>query len=292
MVSDDADMLQNRPLLDRAIVISAGVVANLVLAWSSIFASMSLLGVPLYSFERGVKIEKVVDANGAAAAAGIQAGDIIVGVDGKQLLDSVDSSAQVAEYIRTSNGRDILFGIERNNSTIQVLVTPKCCTRDGSSLMGVQLNSRITMQRNHNASLLNVVRSTNNEFTRLCTQTWNGLRATVSNFEQSSKNLSGPIGVVSIGAQLAREDAAALFTFCAVISINLAVINALPLPALDGGQMVLLAVEFVRGTPVSLRIQDAINRTALLLFLAFSGVLVVGDLERLNIVAALQQLFS
>ncbi|PXF43121.1 hypothetical protein BWQ96_07155 [Gracilariopsis chorda] len=291
-VLDDENMLQNRPILDRAVVISAGVIANLILAWSAVFTSTAVIGVPTYMYAAGVRVENVVDAGGAAARAGIRAGDVIVAVNGKAVGASLESASHVAAQIRNSKGQALHLGVLREQQSVQIRVEPKCCLPDGSSVMGVQLNALAAVKRERPANVVQTVRSSNREFWRLCRQTWQGLVSTVGNFEESSKNLSGPIGVVSMGAQLARNDSWALLTFCAVISINLAVINALPLPALDGGQMVLLVVEGLKGSPVSLRVQEAINRSALLLLLAFSGALFVGDLERLHVLGAIQQLFG
>lgn len=291
-VNDDPDLLQNRPLLDRAIVISAGVVANIVLAWAALFTSVSSVGVPMYNFSPGVIIADLVDSSGAGAKAGAKPGDIILKVDGETVPQVLDSAGIVANKIRTSQGNPIVFQIDRSGQILDLKVRPKCCSPEGDSVMGVQLVPNAEVSRVRPSSPLQVIRTTNQEFSRLSYQTWKGLVAIVSNFKQSSKNLAGPIGVVSMGADLARNDTAALFTFCAVISINLALINSLPLPALDGGQMVFLIIEGLRGAPLSLRFQDAVNRTALLLFLAFSGVLFFGDLEKLKIVSAIQKLFG
>lgn len=291
-VSDDPDMLQNRPLLDRALVISAGVIANVILAWTCIFASVSSVGLPTYSFNPGVTIANVVDVNGAGAKAGVKAGDVILQVDGRDVAQSLDNASVVAEKIRTSGGRPIDFRILRDEQEFNMRIRPRCCTPEGNAAMGVQLVPNATVTRIRPPTVLKSIQTTNKEFSRLSAQTWNGLSSIVSNFQRSSQQLSGPIGVVSMGADLARNDTAALLTFCAVISINLALINSLPLPALDGGQMTFLLIEALRGAPVSLRVQDAINRTALLLFLAFSGVLFFGDLEKLNILSAINKLFG
>lgn len=291
-VNTDPDFLQNRPLRDRAIVISAGVVANILLAWTSIFASVSTVGVPEYSFNPGVVISNLVDENGAGAKAGVLSGDIIVKVDGQPVPQSVDSASEIATKIRTSKGRLLNFRIQRAGREFDLKVRPKCCSPDGDAAMGVQLVPNATVTRARPPSLLATIGTTNSEFSRLTKQTYNGLTSIFLNFRQSARQLAGPIGVVSMGADLARNDTAALLTFCAVISINLALINALPLPALDGGQMVFLIIEALRGAPLSLRFQDAVNRTALLLFLAFSGVLFFGDLEKLKILSAIQKLFG
>lgn len=290
--SDDPDLLQNRPLKDRALVISAGVVANIILAWTSLLFSVGLVGVPTYSFNPGVTIANLVDEGGAAAIAGVRKGDIIQSVDGTKIKAYAESASDVADKIRTSRGRAMLFGIEREGRLMSIRVRPKCCSADGSAAMGVQLVPNATVTRQRPSNVRKVITTTNEEFTRLSLQTWKGLTGILGNFAKSSQNLSGPIGVVSMGADLARNDTVALLTFCAVISINLALINSLPLPALDGGQMTFLLIEWIRGTPVSSKLQDAINRTAVLLFLAFSGVLFFGDLEKLNLVGAITKLFG
>lgn len=292
VLDPDPDLLQNRPLFDRAVVISAGVVANLILAWACIFTSVSTVGLPTYTFSPGVSIASIVDEQGPAARAGIRAGDTILGVDGVAVAESLDNASVVAERIRGSRGEALRLEMQRGSQRYSVQVRARCCAADGSAAMGVQLVPNAAVRRVRPEGVGRCIGTTNREVGRLGRQTWTGLVGIVSNFSRSSRNLSGPVGVVSMGADLARNDTAALLTFCAVISINLALINSLPLPALDGGQMMFLIIEGLRGEAVSLRVQDAINRTALLLFLAFSGVLFFGDLEKLNILSAISKLFG
>lgn len=278
--------------MDRALVISAGVVANIILAWACIFTSVSSVGLPTYSFNPGVTIANIVDENGAAAQAGVLQGDVLLTVDGEDVPKSLESASVIAEKIRSSRGRPIDFRVLRGDKQFDLRIRPKCCAPDGSAAMGVQLIPNASITRVRPTTVLKSIRTANRELVRLSRQTWNGLVSIVSNFQKTSQQLSGPIGVVSMGADLARNDTAALLTFCAVISINLALINSLPLPALDGGQMTFLIIEALRGAPVSQRVQEAVNRTALLLFLAFSGVLFFGDLEKLNIAGAFNKLFG
>jgi RIP metalloprotease RseP len=69
----------------------------------------------------------------------------------------------------------------------------------------------------------------------------------ISNFGQTAAQVAGPVKIVEIGASIAQSDAGNLFQFAALISINLAIINILPLPALDGGQLAFLLIEGLRG---------------------------------------------
>ena len=79
--------------------------------------------------------------------------------------------------------------------------------------------------------------------------------------------LSGPLGIVSIGGQIARAGLVEFLFFLAIISANLAVINFLPLPIVDGGLMVFLIIEKIKGSPVSLRVQVATQMIGLFLII-------------------------
>lgn len=74
-----------------------------------------------------------------------------------------------------------------------------------------------------------------------------GLTQIFTNFSKTAESVSGPVAIVAVGAEVARADISGLFQFAAIVNINLAVVNALPLPALDGGYMALLLAEALRG---------------------------------------------
>ena len=106
-----------------------------------------------------------------------------------------------------------------------------------------------------------------------------------------TESLSGPIGVVRQGADLAQQDGAlAMLQFAAVISVNLAVINSLPIPGLDGGQMAFLAVEALRGKKLKQGYTEAINATAILVLMLLSIYTVLGDLAPVG--SAIAQKFT
>jgi len=92
-----------------------------------------------------------------------------------------------------------------------------------------------------------------------------------------------------MGASLAKQGGGSLFVFTALISINLAVLNALPLPLLDGGQFVLLLLEGVRGKPLPERFQMAFMQSGFVFLVGLSAVLIVKDTSQLP---AVQQLFN
>ncbi|WP_208346623.1 site-2 protease family protein, partial [Aetokthonos hydrillicola] len=101
--------------------------------------------------------------------------------------------------------------------------------------------------------------------------------------------VAGPVKIVEIGANIAKNDAGSLFFFGALISINLAVINILPLPALDGGQLAFLLIEGLRGKPLPTRIQDGVMQTGLMLLLGLGIFLILKETTQLEWVQKLFQ---
>eukprot|EP00956_Cyclotella_meneghiniana_P043350 scaffold266059_cov86-Cyclotella_meneghiniana.AAC.2 len=94
--------------------------------------------------------------------------------------------------------------------------------------------------------------------------------------------MSGPIGVVKAGADVVKSsDFTAVVAFAAGISVNLAVINALPLPALDGGQLMFVLAEAISARKIDQRLQEGINAGALLILLVISAGTTVGDITSL-----------
>ena len=99
--------------------------------------------------------------------------------------------------------------------------------------------------------------------------------------------LAGPVAVVAKGAEVARGDPAGLFQFAAVININLAVVNVLPLPALDGGFLLLLAVEAARRERLPKEAEAAFQASGALLLTVLGMALIVRDTLQLDFVRAL-----
>ena len=95
--------------------------------------------------------------------------------------------------------------------------------------------------------------------------------------------MSGPVKIVEIGAQLSAQGISGLLLFSALISINLAVLNSLPFPLLDGGQFVLILIEGIRGKPIPEKLQLAFVQSGFVLLIGLSLVLIVRDTSQLSV---------
>ena len=132
-----------------------------------------------------------------------------------------------------------------------------------------------------------LVLTTGSQFSQMLQQTVRGYAGLLTNFRATAGQVSGPVKIVEMGAQLSQQGGSGLVLFSALISINLAVLNSLPLPLLDGWQMMMLAIQSVRGRPVSERIQMAFVQSGFLLLVGLTLVLIVRDTSQLPVVQQL-----
>jgi membrane-associated protease RseP (regulator of RpoE activity) len=274
---DDPDRLQNRPILDRAIVISAGVIANLIFAYFVFVAQFTGAGIPSgFDFQPGVMVPQVVSQDSPAAQAGIKSGDIVLAVNNQPLGASETAIKTLTETINSNADQTLAFTVQRGDRQIDLNVTPKADT-EGKARIGVQLLPNGKLQYRRPTGVFEVLTLAARSFQEMFLRTIEGFGMLITQFSQVASQVSGPVGIVAQGANLASSDLMNLFPFTAIISINLAIINILPLPALDGGQLAFLLIEGLRGKPLPNRIQEGVMQTGLVLLLGLGIVLIIRD---------------
>lgn len=277
----DPNLLRNRPILDRAIVISAGVLANLLFAFLILVTQVGVLGVPDGIDPRpGILVPQVMGTSSVAARAGLQAGDVILAVNGEPLPSSAPSVKELVQRIKTSPEQPLRFEVQRGAQSFEITVVPERSGEEGR--IGVQLapNGQFTYRRP--TGFGEVFRLASNQFEQILRQTLQGFGQLVTRFGETAGQVSGPVKIVEWGANLAASDSGSLFLFAALISVNLAVINILPLPALDGGQLLLLVFEALRGgRPLPMKVQEGFMQTGLVLLLGLGAFLIVRDTTQL-----------
>ncbi|MBE9130269.1 MULTISPECIES: RIP metalloprotease RseP [unclassified Coleofasciculus] len=289
---DDPDLLRNRPILDRAIVISAGVIANLIFAYFLLVVQVGTVGISDFNFQAGVQVPQIApESSLVAKQAGIESGDIITAVDGQTLGANQEAITTLMTAIQKSPDKPLELLIQRDEKNLSVKLTPELGS-DGKGKIGVQLAPNGEIVRKRADNLFGAFTSAAEEYERIAVLTAQGFGQLISNFSETAEQVSGPVAIVAIGADIARSDAANLFQFAALISINLAIINILPLPALDGGQLAFLAVEGIRGKPIPTEVQQNIMQTGLVLLLGLGIFLIVRDTANLVPSGWVQNLFQ
>jgi membrane-associated protease RseP (regulator of RpoE activity) len=281
---NDPNLLKNRPILDRAIVISAGVIANLIFAYVVFVTQFTSVGIPeKFDFQPGVVVPEVISQDAPAAQAGVRSGDIILAVNHKDLGASDAALKSLMDTIRTSPNVPVDLTVKRGDRQIDLSVIPKAGD-DGVARIGVQLAPNGSISRYRRPKGIGEVLSLSaDQFQNTLVRTVQGFWMLITNFSAVANQVAGPVKIVEQGAGLAAANASSLFPFTAIISINLAIINILPLPALDGGQLVFLLIEALRGKPLPNRIQENVMQTGLVLLLGLGVFLIVRDTTQLEV---------
>ena len=279
------DLLRNRPIYQRIIVISAGVIANLFLAYIILIFNVSTVGIPADP-DPGILV-LAVQPEKPAFQSGLQAGDKILKIKGEELGSGDEAVSSLVKEIQKNTTEEIQVTILRNDILKDLYITP--LNIKGKGTIGAQLQPNIKTETFKTKNSLELFNFVNKEFFSLLTKTIDGYKGLITNFSSTAQQLSGPVKIVEIGAQLSEQGGTGILLFAALISINLAVLNSLPLPLLDGGQLVFTLIEGLRGKPIPEKIQIAITQSSFLLLVGLSVVLIIRDTSQLIVI---QKLFN
>jgi regulator of sigma E protease len=230
-----------KSLGQRAAVVVAGPAANFLLA----IVVFAFLAMAVGSPDPSSRVGDVV-ADSAAEAAGIQPGDVIVSVDGA----TVTTFEDLTQAIRPRAGDTLVIGVDRDGQVLDLVATPgvRELGSETVGLLGVGA-ARITAGPAE-ALWQGVVRTY--DLTVQIIQTVGG----IITGGVSVKELGGPLSIAKWSGEVAQAGVFVLLNYIALISVNLGLINLFPIPVLDGGHLVMYAIERVRGRPPGERFQE------------------------------------
>lgn len=223
-----------------------------------------------------------VTVGSAAEKAGLQAGDRIVKVDGQP----IDTWHPFTYFVRQSPNKALELLVERNGSSLMLKVTPTAVAlKDGTEIgqVGAQLQilppdeQYLIMQQYNPFSALYEASD----------KTWQLMGLTVKMIgklvvgDVKLTNLSGPVSIAKGAGMSADSGFIYYLMFMALISVNLGIINLFPLPVLDGGHLLFLVIEKIKGGPVSERVQDFCYRIGIMALMLLMGLALFNDFSRL-----------
>jgi len=226
-----------------------------------------------------------VEPDMPAMRGGLREGDLIVSVDG----EPVWSFASFAEIVRTSEGRTLELAYARDGQVERASIAPELSMMDvGMGIeepryrVGIQANVQmlvgaVEIDRQPNP-LIALPRAVG--MTAEITHTFlRGLGKLITG-EVSSKQVAGPIGIAEITAEAFDRGWETYLSIMVLISINLGILNLLPIPILDGGQAVIFAIEGIRRTPLSLRTREIFQQVGFTVLVLLMGLALWNDLSR------------
>jgi regulator of sigma E protease len=217
-------------------------------------------------------IVEALSRDGAAAGAGLKRGDRIVAVDGH----ATPTGAELVNYIKARPGERVLLSVSGKGQERTVPVTIRGEQVEGQTIgrIGVELR-RVELERLGPLSALGRAGTETWEMSALTvTMLWNMIIGRVS-----VKNISGPINIAAFAGETARVGARPFLAFLAIVSISLGVLNLLPIPILDGGQMLYQAIELAKGSPLSERAQILGQQFGIALLLLLMSLAFYNDIS-------------
>lgn len=276
---DDPNLLTNRPVLDRIIVTSAGVAANIVAALAICIVQAGVVGFTEPEFFPGVVLG-TINPNTVAEKAGLQKGDIVTKIGSMDMTADAGSVGKFVDIVKVNPKKTLELTVERAGETIPLSIAPAEMP-DGTGRIGVSLAPNVTLNTRKANSFSEQMMLGTKEFGYLFGNVCGGLWQFVTNFQETSKNVSGPVAILAAGSEVAKTDVNGLYQFAALININLAVVNILPLPALDGGYLIFQIIEVVSGKKVDRDAERAIMTSGFLLLTSLGMYLIFRDALRL-----------
>ena len=249
----------------RAAVVAAGPIANFILAvviFSAIFISFGkVITTPL--------VDKV-QPDSAAAEAGLQSGDLILQVNGKD----IEAFSDLQRIVSISADVPLRLTIDRAGTVSDVTVTPRSQVISDNfgneqriGLLGVSRSPRQDDLKVRHYGPIEAVTAGVEESWFIAERTLSYIGGVITGREKADQ-LGGPIRVAQVSGQVATQGILPLFSLAAVLSISIGLINLMPVPMLDGGHLVYYLAEAVQGKPLSERVQDIGFRIGMAIVLA------------------------
>ncbi len=264
----------HKPVGQRIAIVAAGPVFNLVLALFTFCVFYIFAGNHVLSPEIGE-----VKKDSPAYAAGLLKGDLIVAINGQQ----TETWPEIKDLIEKNTGEPVEMTITRNNEHKTVRLTPEISVT--KNIFGENIKTPligIVASGNFKVIYYTPLKAVETGFAK----TWEITRLTfltiVKLIERviPLKTVGGPIFIGQMTGQLAQENWTYLIPFMAIISVNLGILNLLPIPVLDGGVIFFLLIELIMGKPLNVKGRELAQKIGISLLVLFMIVVIYNDVTR------------
>ncbi|MDD5438457.1 MAG: RIP metalloprotease RseP [Patescibacteria group bacterium] len=278
----DKDAFHAKPIWQRIIILAAGVTMNWILAFAlfaGIFtfgATAILDGVPKDAKieNKEVRITNLV-AKGPADKAGLIPGDSIISIAGVK----ADNYEQARSVIADQKDKSFEIDYKRDGESKKVTVTPAYLEEIKKFGIGVGLADVGTVRFRFDKALLYAGEAVVG-YTKDVVVSFGTLLRDLIFLRRVDQEVAGPIGIAVITGQVAKQGIVPLLQFAAILSINLAVVNFLPIPALDGGRVLFLIIEKIRRKAVARRVEARIHQIAFLTLIVLILLVTLRDIGK------------
>lgn len=280
----DKDSFGSKPAWVRIAVLSAGVFMNFVLAWvllSATFMIGSYQDVTGQEVAGSKILIEGIEKNSPADEMGLEIGDIILGGGGTQFFSSV---TEVQNFINSNRGKEISLEIERGKEKISLSGIPREETVEGQGSLGISgLGEVVIVNYGFFESIWKGFEEMGYMFVEI-----GRVFARLITGEKTGIEVMGPVKLAIFTGQIIPLGFVFILRFIAIFSINLGIINALPFPALDGGRILFIIIEKIKGSPVSQKVEQGFHSVGMMLLLALMLFITVREILTLEFISKIK----
>lgn len=275
---DPADIpisFTHKHVLKRILIVAAGPTFNLLLAVLIFFAIFAISGTYVLKATVGT-----VNPDTPAERAGLETGDMVTAINGKP----VETWDDMSELIGDSEGAPVQMTIRRGETTHRFQITPEMRTTENffgeevrRYLIGITSAGDVESVE---MSILDAAVSSVVRTYEICELTVVSIGKMIAG-SLSTKTLGGPIMIAQLAGEQARQGTTNLVFFIALLSVNLAILNFLPIPVLDGGHLVFFFAELIMGRPVNTRMREMAQQAGIFVLLMLMIFVFYNDIVRI-----------
>jgi len=265
----------HKSVAKRIMIVAAGPIFNILLSILIFFFFFVIYGLPILTTQVG-EVHKGMPAD----KAGIKAGDQIISIDGKR----VNRWEDMVEIIQSSKGHPLRFEIYRGDDIIYLDVVPQMV--HSKNMFGEKIDRYLV---GISAAGTFVTKRINpwEAMVEGVNQTWKIARLTILSVVKlikgtiSVKTLGGPIMIAQLAGEQARAGVLNLLFFIAILSVNLAILNLIPIPVLDGGHLLFFFIEAIIRRPLSVKMREIAQQVGIALLIMLMVYVFYNDITRL-----------
>ena len=285
--NDDPNSFCRKPIWQRALVLFAGVAMFWIIAWVIFSIIMVTVGAPtaIEDDAQGdfsdpvIKIVQITKES-PATEAGLKLGDTIQKISIEEKQFSINGVAEVYELIGENKGKEITLTVQRGQEIKDISLVPRINATEEEGAIGI-VPARVALVRyswweapwKGAQATYSLTLAIINGFASAISKAINGV--------PSGVQLMGIVGLFDLMGEVAGIGVAYYLQFVAIISIHLAVLNLLPIPAIDGGRIFFLGIEKIKGSPINQKIEHGINNGFFILLIVLMVLITYKDIQAL-----------
>lgn len=293
---EEEDSFSTKSAWIRIKVLGAGVMMNFVLAWGAISLAL-LLGAP-QALEENQKVENSkiqiaqVVSGTPAEKMGIKIGDEIVKCLGEnpKCQKNFSSISEIQSVINEEKGKEVFFEIKRGKESLVLKGEPRSEYPEDQGPLGISLTETAIVSYPWYEAIYKGFITTLN-LIYLILATFFGIIRDLIFGQKVSVDISGPVGIAYLTKQVTGLGFSYVLQFIALLSINLGIINGLPFPALDGGRILFILIEKIKGSPVSQKVEQFVHTFGFIALITLMVLVTFRDLIKFEILDKLKNLF-